>query len=244
VNLAWDAFSEANGVKSLTEMRERIAYNRRVPIALAENPTIGCIMLAERFFWPREFWIPSPPDFKLNTVQGKGYDSESGAGRELWNAVAKRLRAFQPARLDPGTATLAAVESDEFGKPQITLPRLGQGLFRILVTDSYQRQSALTGERTLPVLDAAHIKPYSVIQRHEIPNGLLLRSDLHRLFDEGYITLDPNNRTVVVSNRIRQEFDNGKDYYKLEGQVVREPSELWARPTIENLDFRAYNIFR
>ena len=64
VNLAWDSFREANGVKSLQEMRDRIAFYRRVAIKPGENPHIGCIMLAEPFFWPREAWIPSPPDFK------------------------------------------------------------------------------------------------------------------------------------------------------------------------------------
>src|SRR5580692_7290425 len=68
VNLVWDTFGEANGVRSQSEMRERIAYYRRSPIATAENPTIGCIMLAEPFFWNRSEWIASPEDFKLNTV--------------------------------------------------------------------------------------------------------------------------------------------------------------------------------
>jgi putative restriction endonuclease len=49
VNLVWDTFGEANGVRSLAEMRERIAHCRRSPIAPNENPTIGCIMLAEPF---------------------------------------------------------------------------------------------------------------------------------------------------------------------------------------------------
>lgn len=93
------------------------------------------------------------------------------------------------------------------------------------------------------MLEAAHIKPYSVAQRHEISNGLLMRSDLHRLFDQGYMTVDPQERRVVVSGRIREEFENGKDYYKLEGQVVREPSQALARPTFENLEFHAYNVF-
>jgi putative restriction endonuclease len=244
VNLAWDSFREANGVKTLQEMRDRIAFYRRVAIKPGENPHIGCIMLAEPFFWPREAWIPSPPDFKLNTVQGKGYDSEVGAGRALWEAVAERIELFRPSSLEPGTATMAAIESHGFGKPQIVLPRLGQGLFRVLLTDAYERRCSISGERTLPVLEAAHIKPYSVVLRHEISNGLLMRSDLHRLFDEGYMTLDPHDRRVVVSKRIRAEFENGKDYYKLEGQVVREPSQLWARPTAENLEYHAYNIFQ
>jgi putative restriction endonuclease len=96
----------------------------------------------------------------------------------------------------------------------------------------------------LPVLDAAHIKPYTVVQRHEISNGLLLRSDLHRLFDEGYLTIDPSERRVVVSKRIREEFENGKDYYRLEGSRIREPIEAWARPSAENLEFHAHFMFR
>ena len=244
VNLVWDTFKEANGVTSLREMRERIAFYRRTPMPLNGNPTIGCIMLAEPFFWPREAWIPSPLDFKLNTVQGKGYDSEVGTGRTLWEAIAERLKQFQPQNLLPGTAAMAAIASNGFGKPQVVLPRLGQGLFRILLTDAYERRCSISGERTLPVLEAAHLKPYSVVQRHEISNGLLLRSDLHRLFDEGYMTVDPGDRRVVVSKRIREEFDNGKEYYKLEGQPVREPNQLWARPSPENLEFHAYQVFQ
>jgi len=244
VNMAWDAFGVANGVASLTEMRQRIAFYRRIPIAPMENPTIGCIMLAEPFFWPREDWIPAPSDFKLNTVQGKGYDAESGTGKELWSEVEQRLRMLPPAEILDDTATIAAIESHGYGKPQIILPRLGQGLFRMMVTDAYERRCALTGERTLPVLDAAHIKPYSVLQRHEVSNGILMRSDLHRLFDDGYITIDPADRKILVSSRIREEFDNGKEYYRLHGQAIREPAKSAYRPLDDNLDYHAYNVFR
>jgi putative restriction endonuclease len=71
VNLVWDTFGEANGVRSLAAMRERIAHYRRSPTAANENPTIGCIMLAEPFFWRRSDWIPSPSEFKLNTQVGE-----------------------------------------------------------------------------------------------------------------------------------------------------------------------------
>jgi putative restriction endonuclease len=235
VNLVWETFGEANGVRSLSEMRQRIAYYRRSPIAPHENPTIGCIMLGEPFSWPRSDWIPCPSDFKLNTVSGKGYDSEVGSGRELWNAVSERLQQSRGHLLEPGTATLAAIESNGLGRPQIVLPRLGQGLFRVLVTDAYSRRCSITGERTLPVLEAAHIKPYSMTMRHEISNGLLLRSDLHKLFDEGYLTVDPHGRRIVVSKRIKEEFENGKEYYRLEGQQPREPSEVWAKPGLSPL---------
>ncbi|MGA3316619.1 MAG: hypothetical protein ABSC64_09300 [Candidatus Korobacteraceae bacterium] len=129
VNLVWDTFGEANGVRSLAAMRERIAHYRRSPIAPNDNPTIGCIMLAEPFFWPRSDWIPSPPEFKLSTQAGKRFDSEAGPGNALWEAVCERLRQSPATRLEQGTATLVAIESGGFGKPQIIHPRLGQGCF-------------------------------------------------------------------------------------------------------------------
>jgi putative restriction endonuclease len=244
VSLAWEAFGQGNGVSSLFEMRQRIGYYRHISIGPEENPTIGCIMLAEPFFWPENIWIPSPPDFKAATVQGKGYDGETGTGRELWNEVEQRLRLFPTVQLAEKIATTAAIDSHGFGKPQIVLPRLGQGSFRIVVTDAYERRCALTGERTLPVLDAVHIKPYSVHHRHEVSNGMLMRSDLHRLFDEGYLTIDPVDRRIQVSSRIREEFENGKEYYKLHGQPVRDPKQAIYRPHMDNLEYHAYSIFR
>ena len=196
VNLVWETFGEANGVRSQSEMRERIAHYRRSPIAANDNPSIGCVLLGEPFFWNQAEWIPCPTDFKLNTVSGKGYDSEMGTGKDLWDAVSRRLMQGRATVLEPGTATVAAIETHGFGKPQVVLPRLGQGLFRILVTDAYSRRCAMTGERTLPVLDAVHIKPYSLVKRHELCNGLLMRSDLHRLFDGGYLTVDPKDLRV------------------------------------------------
>ena len=51
------------------------------------------------------------------------------------------------------------------------------------MTDAYERRCAVTGEKTLPVLEAAHIRPYALLGPHRVNNGLLLRSDLHKLFD-------------------------------------------------------------
>jgi putative restriction endonuclease len=54
--------------------------------------------------------------------------------------------------------------------------------------------------------------------------------------------VDPAERRVVVSNRIRQEFENGKEYYRLEGQMIREPRDLKMRPLSGNLEYHAYNV--
>src|SRR5258708_24169832 len=92
ISLAWESFGEGNGVRSLTEMRDRIARYRRSPIGPTENPSVGCILLAEPFFFSEANWIPIPPDFSLNIVQGKGYSSQDDStGEALWRAVMERL---------------------------------------------------------------------------------------------------------------------------------------------------------
>jgi putative restriction endonuclease len=65
----------------------------------------------------------------------------------------------------------------------------------------------------------------------------LLRSDLHTLFDQGYLTVDAATLKVVVSQRIREEFENGRDYYGLHGRAIRLPQEDSSMPSREYLTF-------
>ena len=58
--------------------------------------------------------------------------------------------------------------------------------------------------------------------RTRLENEILLRKDLHALFDAGYVTVTPSLE-LRVSRRIREEFENGRDYYALEGSSVRLP---------------------
>lgn len=103
--------------------------------------------------------------------------------------------------------------------------RLGQGAFRVMVTDAYQRRCAVTGEKTLPVLEAAHIRPYALSGPNRVSNGLLLRSDLHTLFDLGYITVTPELR-LLVSRRLREEWHNGLEYS--DAKQSRNPLRPWS----------------
>jgi putative restriction endonuclease len=130
-----------------------------------------------------------------------------------------------------------------FGKPQLIEPRLGQGAFRILVTDIYDRRCAVTQERTLPALEAAHIRPYSDGGRHEASNGLLLRRDIHALFDAGYVTVTPKLH-FEVSPRIREEFENGRHYYALHGQRIRTPEVRGQHPDPAALIWHNNHCFR
>lgn len=243
VSLAWEAFGLANGARSQEEVRTRIAHYRRTPIAPEEDPVIGCILLEEPFFWRRDEWIDSSSYFNLNIVSGKGYDTTSEVGMRLWKEVQDRLLRVRQNTQNPGPA-LTAVTNDRIGVPQLVYPRLGQGSFRILVTDAYQRRCAITGEKTLPVLEAAHIRPYALDGRHEVSNGILLRSDLHTLFDRGYLGIDPEDLKLVVSSRIKEQFSNGRNYYALHGQPISLPADTMFIPARQNLIYHAENIFR
>jgi putative restriction endonuclease len=226
VSLAWETFGEANGVRSLVEMRARIEHYRRRATDRLEDYVIGCILLGQPFFFDEPAWIAVPPDWRPNIVQGRGYDLESLTGRSLWKQVEERLPRTSVADV---VATASSEPTARFGSPTVVRPRLGQGSFRIVVTDAYERRCAVTRERTLPALEAAHIRPYSDGGEHRVDNGLLLRRDLHALFDEGYVTVTPDLR-LEVSRRIREEFENGRDYYAMQGKDLWVPAPATWKP--------------
>lgn len=111
------------------------------------------------------------------------------------------------------------------------------------MTDIYSRRCAVTQERTLPALEAAHIRPYGDGGKHEARNGLLLRRDIHSLFDAGYVTVTPKFH-FEVSRRICEEFDNGKHYYALHGQRIFVPASASQRPDATALSWHNEHCFK
>jgi len=242
LNLAWESFEQMNGAASPEDMREMIEKFRRSPSDPKADYIIGCILLEQPFFFKREDWIRVPSDFSLNIVQGKSYETSFGTGKVLWERVQEILSAAKQEAIFEGRP-VEEVYGLRHGKPTLVLPRLGQGAFRVLVTDAYQRRCAVTRERTLPALEAGHIKPFGRNGPHRIDNGLLLRRDIHRLFDLGYVTVTSDHR-FEVSKRIKEEFENGRDYYSLRGTQLLLPSEPALRPAREFLNYHAERVFR
>ena len=234
-SLAWEAFGVANGTRSLPEMSKRIAKYRRAGPNDQSDFSIGCKILTQPTFFDDRDWIPVPASWSPRIVDYKTYDTADSEGRHLWEVVTARMK--RPMEIDAGHP------GPHLGKPQLIRPRLGQGAFRVVVTDSYERRCAVTRERTLPVLQAAHIRPFSDGGRHEPRNGLLLRSDIHQLFDRGYVTVTPELR-FEVSPRIREEFENGKDYYSLTGKRISVPVPPEARPDPSALEWHNQNCYR
>ena len=91
-SIAWETFGEKNGAQSFSEMRRRIERYRHIQSS-GEDYQIGCILLAQPFFFQEEEWISVPQDWSRNIVQGKSYDLSSGIGERLWEQVEIRLEA-------------------------------------------------------------------------------------------------------------------------------------------------------
>ncbi|HEV2249702.1 MAG TPA: HNH endonuclease [Candidatus Limnocylindria bacterium] len=234
VHLAWDAFGQKNGAATLVQMTTRISRYRKGPID-PESHVVGCFLLAEPFFLDGADAIHVPAGWAQNIVQGRTYDTTTVEGAALWASV-ERARAG-------GAHRVVREDPARYGAPAWTVVRLGQGIFRSMVTDAYSRRCAITGERTLPVLEAAHIRSYANDGPHSVDNGLLLRADLHTLFDRGYITVT-TDLTVRVSPRIRDEFENGRDYYALDRRRIATPAHQLSAPRPEFLQWHGDVVFR
>ena len=228
IKAAWDAFGEKNGVPSYSTFFDFIqGYRGKNGERLRDDSPIGCIILQNPFFADRSQWLRVPSDFSLNLVQGRRYD----AGDETTSSLkAWALHAMRDSMVAEQPLIIPAVDGPIYGDPVLVKRRLGQGTFRVLVSDAYDRRCALTGEKTLPVLEAAHIKPVSQGGEHRIDNGLLLRSDIHKLFDIGYVSFSPTG-SAMVSPKLKETWLNGRIYYDLHGKELRLPSAEQMRPS-------------
>lgn len=233
--LAWEAFGEKNGTKSYQEFLQRLErYRGRNSINSVYQ--VGCNILTEPFWFAESDWI-SVPSWSNSIVRGKSYSTVDAVGARLYQDVTDRIsRSVHVADVPINDETQRYTES-------VTKHRLGQGAFRVLVTDAYQRRCAITGEKTLPVLQAAHIKPYSQNGPHSIRNGILLKSDFHTLFDDGYITITPDLH-VEVSQKLHSDYGNGKDYYRHHGQkLLILPGQEEQLPSREYLQWHNENVY-
>lgn len=251
---AWEFMGAGNGVSSFDELVARVHHYRGDD--QDTDPVIGCIILGDLTFFGDDTHLDPPASFAKNIVQGKGYelrgievDSEAErlfgllfdvatTGGNVTAASAATADSSHPAAPGPRT-----IPGPIFSDPVLARRRLGQGAFKALVLDSYQRRCAITGHRIAPTLEAAHIRPVSKGGEHRLDNGLLLRSDVHTMFDRGYLSVDPRHR-LRVSSQLREEFGNGEEFYQRAGELIILPQRVDDRPAREFLEWHGDEVFR
>ncbi len=153
-------------------------------------------------------------------------------------------------QLDPRASVSTIIGSSSWGRyyDAANLP----GTLLTILTDSHETDGfvgpllttcAISGEKTLPVLEASHIKPYSKEGPHLTSNGLLLRKDFHTLFDRGYLTINEDLH-IEVSKKIKDHYGNGRDYYLFHGKQLKLiPENIQDRPSSQFLRWHNENVY-
>jgi putative restriction endonuclease len=240
---AWTTFGEKNGDPDLLRFLARIGEYRGIDLDDARSPQapLGCTILRDAVFWPPSRWIPWGADrgWARNIVRGKAEDDPERA--EMLLAEIRRDHVVQPEEL-VGDFQPLQIDERELILAR-TVQRVGQGTFRARLLDAYDRRCAVTGERTEPVLDAAHIQPYLGPRSNHVRNGLILSKEFHTLFDLGYVTVDPDYR-VHVSPRLRADWRNGRRFYEYDRQPLAQlPVTVADRPSQAALEWHMGTTF-
>lgn len=109
--------------------------------------------------------------------------------------------------------------------------RRGQTAFRARLLNAYRGRCAVTGTTAEPVLEAAHIRPYRGPASNTVTNGLLLRADVHTLFDLQLLAVFPATREIVVSKRL-----GDTEYAAFSGAPLEQPASPSNRPATSALE--------
>ena len=228
---AWNRYGLTNGVTDLTNLIARTMkyvgkHNPR--IATEADPVIGCIVLRkpvlfddDDFFSPEDRGAPVPRQVvKFKTFPDiDALDNPNGQDDSLL-----------PFRL--------VTPNGAIRRTGLTTVRPQQQHFRYSVIRAYGSVCAVTGETCTEVLEAAHIQPYVDERSNDVRNGILLRTDLHTLFDAGLLTIDGAYR-VRVSPFLRSD-----TYTALDGKQIRLPVSPNHRPSSEAFAFHRRSVFR
>jgi hypothetical protein len=135
--------------------------------------------------------------------------------------------AFDPSSIeDARKKTFAAI-----------VTRQGQPAFRRALLNAYEHRCALTDCDVPQVLEAAHICGYMGPETNDVRNGLLLRADLHTLYDRMLIAIDPATHEVSIAPELRES-----EYASLEGRLLRLPKHPEQRPSAEALQIHWMHV--
>ena len=265
LSVAWDSFAEKNGTANVETLQLLInKYRQGYKLPVDPDPLIGCVILNNTFFLNNRDRIAEPSDWKPGLVQGKSYETSSEIGQEILTQLSstRTLPRFIRTTVlenrstyqtnisndidneeDNETTSHNDDHSERYGSSYSTRGRLGQGAFRVLVIEAYNHRCAMTGTGALPALQASHIKPYAQLGPHSVTNGILLRVDLHNLFDRGYITITPDYK-IKVSPKLQEAYEDVTEYYQLDGkplQILPKSNKSWPAPKF--IEWHNQNVF-
>ena len=227
---AWNEFGYRNGRASRQEFIDSIQdYIDKNSGKFGGQPInintyeIGCIVLNNCEFWDDNYFIDPANhniDFATQVVTIKYFDQydpfkQEQDERDNFNLVNEPRNEIQ----------------------RTTNAREGQSEFKGKILRAYNNTCCITGETTPELLEAAHIQEYRNRSSNHVQNGLLLRVDIHRLYDNRLIFID-RNFVIHISNIVRSD-----QYKQYDGKAITLPSLISDRPSVDALEMRR-NEFR
>ncbi len=227
---AWNQFGYRNGRTSkhefINSIQNYIDKNSKKsgsqPIDI-NTYEIGCIILDNCEFWNNAIFINPADhniDFATQVVKIKYFDQydpfmQSQEERDNFNLI----------------------NEPRENKPTVTNSRERQSEFKGRILKAYHSRCCISGETISELLEAAHVQEYRNTSSNHVQNGLLLRIDIHRLYDNHLLFID-SNYIIHVSNLVTSQ-----QYRQLHGQTITLPDLDYSWPSKEALELRR-NEFR
>jgi hypothetical protein len=182
--------------------------------------------------------IPKPPEL---TFPRTGWLRCSDKGARKWLDNVKHIGIPDGYAEDELSEAASEVDESGYFSPatlederkrtiRAIVSRRGQSEFRAKLIDAYGGRCAVTGCDALAALEAAHIFPYIGPKTNHVTNGLLVRSDIHTLFDLDLIGIDPKTFAVSLAPAIRKT-----TYADLHSRKVTLPQKASCAPSIQAL---------
>jgi putative restriction endonuclease len=228
VNDAWNKYGFKNGCTSKQELIERLdkykASNSSDERSVTDSE-IGCIVLTNAVYYDDDKFLDLDNyeiDFSRFIVKIKYYNEND----PLEIATQSTLKEFE----------LLPTSIEKLKKSRLVTERKGQGNFRAIITTAYSNKCCITSETTPELLEAAHIQPYFDENSNHVKNGLLLRVDLHKLYDNGLLYIDESFK-IHISPEVKSEF-----YRKLNGTTIRLPENNNLHPSKEALKSKKFEF--
>jgi putative restriction endonuclease len=231
---AWDKYLQSNGASSLNELLNRVdkyAGKNSSEYQKGNIDKIGSIILTNPvFFDDSDFFDPHDFGFEYSKHIVKFKTFEHDFAQTLVQNINFTNEEKNDYQIISENA-LIEKESKEQKK------RESQSSFREQLLKAYDGKCAISRETSKEVLEACHIQPYINIDSNHIQNGLLLRADLHILFDKGLIHIDENYR-IWVSPDLKSKF-----YDSYNGRQIYLPKKESDQPSKTALKHHKESIF-
>jgi len=229
---AWRVYGRDNGVENLSELISRTdGYkSKNTKKELTIDPEIGCILLKDLEFYDDNNFKTDEEDgisFPKQVVKLKYFNKREKIISKEKVTTIKVSKSFE------------LIDSSKVKRKQLTQKeRKGQAGFRRDILKIYDNSCSVTGITQKEVLEAAHIQGYVNEESNNVQNGICLRVDIHKLFDNGLITIDSEYK-VLISTMLKST-----EYESLNGKKINLPQNKTYYPSATALENHNKLVFR